>query len=65
MLRFQFFPRSHGITTSIKEVIDCFKEVENEINSDDYQYKSNQVLEILRPGLEKIKFDVENREVKK
>ncbi|MDX1349007.1 MAG: hypothetical protein R3279_02105 [Putridiphycobacter sp.] len=59
MIRYQFFPRSHGITPQVKNVIDCFKKVEGKISSDSLQLKSNDVLEELRPYLEAIKFKVE------
>ncbi len=59
MIKFQFFPRSHGITKHINTVIDIFKGVENKISSEDKHLNSNDVLEILRPGLETIEFKVE------
>lgn len=59
MVRFQFFPRSHGITEPIQNIINCFKEVEHEISSSNNHLNSNEVLEILRPGLENIDFKVE------
>ena len=27
---FQFFPRSHGVTPRIREIIECFKAVDKE-----------------------------------
>lgn len=59
MTKYQFFPRSHGITNEVKAVIDCFKKVESKITSDIHTLNSNSVLEELRPGLEKINFYVE------
>lgn len=59
MIRFQFFPRSHGITSEAKQVIDCFKIVDSEISSDNLKLNSNDVLEKLRPYLEGIDFKVE------
>jgi len=59
MIRFQFFPRSHGITTDVKKVINCFKKVENDITSNSFKLKSNEVLEKVRPHLEAIGYDVE------
>jgi hypothetical protein len=60
MVRFQFFPRSHGITQDIKLVISCFeKEIDN-IKSPDNNLSSNEVLEILRPHLEASGYIVES-----
>ena len=59
MIRFQFFPRSQGITEKIKEVIDCFEEVSDQINSFNFQFSSNEVLSILRPHLEELNYTVE------
>ena len=60
MIRFQFFPRSQGITESIQHVINCFVAAESEITSKSKNLSSNQVLERLRPGLESIGFLVES-----
>jgi len=59
MIRFQFFPRSQGITDSIQQVVNCFDAVESEITSSSTNLSSNKVLEKLRPGLENIGFRVE------
>jgi len=59
MIRYQFFPRSRGVTNEIREVINCFKAVENEIASENNKLVSNEVLAILRPHLEAINFNVE------
>ncbi|MBO7598956.1 MAG: hypothetical protein J6T70_18115 [Bacteroidales bacterium] len=59
MVRYQFFPRSRGVTTEIQAVIDCFKSVEEEIDSEHMDLKSNDVLKLVRPFLEKSNFVVE------
>ena len=59
MIRYQFFPRSHGATEDIKAVINCFKVVDKDISSDKLKLSSNEVLEKLRPHLEAIDYDVE------
>ncbi|QLE01029.1 hypothetical protein HX109_05410 [Galbibacter sp. BG1] len=64
MIRFQFFPRSHGITTDVKAVIQCFQKVENEISSGHLKLNSNDVLEVLRPHLEELEYDVETGKTK-
>lgn len=59
MLNFQFFPRSHGITDEINDIISCFKAHYDEINSEVNNLTSNAVLNVLRESLEKIGFTVE------
>ena len=50
-IRFQFFPRSTGITPNIKKVIDCFIQAESLITSIKFKFSSNEVLKKLRPFL--------------
>lgn len=59
MIRFQFFPRSHGITPEIAEVIRCFQLEDENIKSPDFNLTSNEVLEIVKPRLQEIDFLVE------
>ena len=59
MIQYQFFPRSQGITNEIKAVIESFKSVENEIDSNSKELKSNDVLAKVRPFLEQESFTVE------
>jgi len=59
MISFQFFPRSRGVSKEIKEIIDAFKTVENDIDSSITNLESNAVLSLLKPHLEKLKFKVE------
>ncbi len=56
MLRFQFFPRSQGITKQIQSLISCFEIEYDKIKSPDFNLSSNDVLESIRPHLEKIGF---------
>jgi hypothetical protein len=63
-INYQFFPRSRGITSEIQEVIDCFIEVENKINSDKHNLKSNEVLKELHKPLTRIKYSVETSKAK-
>lgn len=56
MIRFQFFPRSQGITKPIKDVIACFEKEVDKIKSPDFNLSSNEVLEVIRPHLENIDF---------
>lgn len=59
MIQFQFFPRSRGVTEDIQKVINCFKIVENEIDSDIHNLVSNDVLAVVRPYLENEGYKVE------
>lgn len=56
MIRFQFFPRSQGITNEIKSIISCFETEYENIKSPDFNLSSNEVLEVIRPHLERIDF---------
>ncbi|MBS1258040.1 MAG: hypothetical protein MAG551_01093 [Candidatus Scalindua arabica] len=64
MIRFQFFPRSHGITEKINSIIECFKSVEDDISSEKHTHSSNEVLKLLHLGLEEIGFNVETGKTK-
>lgn len=59
MIRYQFFPRSRGVTDEVQKVINCFKMVEDMIDSTCNELKSNEVLEKVRPFLEQEKYVVE------
>ncbi|MFK8008134.1 MAG: hypothetical protein AB8H03_17385 [Saprospiraceae bacterium] len=64
MIQYQFFPRSQGITPEIKEVIKCFINVNNKIDSDFKNLKSNDVLKELYLPLTKIGYAVETIKAK-
>lgn len=59
MIRFQLFPRSKCISKEIQAIVDCFEKEADRIKSPDNNLSSNEVLEIVRPRLEKINFKVE------
>ena len=59
MIQYQFFPRSIGVTSEVSDIIEAFKAVEVSIDSQSSTLKSNDVLEQLRPHLEKLGFTVE------
>lgn len=65
MIRFQFFPRSQGISSEINQIISCFEEAEKEISSNLFQYNSNTVLGKLKSRLEKLGYKVEKGKSKK
>mgnify|MGYP001561575006 CR=1 FL=1 len=64
MIKFQFFPRSHGIVKQIKQVVDCFKKEEQKIKSPENNLSSNEVLSIIRKDLENSGFIVETDKTK-
>lgn len=58
MINYQFFPRSHGVTPQIRDIINCFKKVD-ETRDENVHLKSNEMLALVRPHLEAIDFRVE------
>lgn len=58
MINYQFFPRSHGVTAQIREIINCFIDVD-EHRDPCVHLKSNEMLALVRPGLEALHFTVE------
>ncbi|MDE0011000.1 MAG: hypothetical protein OXU36_07630 [Candidatus Poribacteria bacterium] len=64
MLKYQLFPRSVGITEEIQHVIECFEQTYEQIKSPENAFKSNEVLDVLRPHLEGIGFTVETGKAK-
>ena len=60
MIQFQFFPRSLGINKKISDIIECFRAVEELINSKNHNLKSDEVLHLVQPYLENIGYLVEN-----
>lgn len=63
MLKYQFFPRSVGVTSEIKIIIDCFEKVYTLIDSSIHKHDSNKVLNRIRKGLELIEFKVEKSKI--
>ncbi len=64
MIRFQFFPRSQGLTKSMADVLSCFENEIEKIKSPDFNLSSNEVLEAVRPHLEAINFTCETGKTK-
>jgi hypothetical protein len=63
MINFQFFPRSHGMTSEMHDIVECFKRVDEEKNAN-VHLKSNDKLALLRPSLETLGFKVETGKTK-
>ena len=64
MIKYQFFPRSRGLTGEMQHIIDCFNTVNDSITSDCKDLNSNDVLAVLRPHLEQLDFVVETGKAK-
>ena len=63
MINYQFFPRSHGLTKEMAEIIDCFKAVDA-AKPVGVQFQSNHMLSLVRQHLEKYGFKVETGKAK-
>jgi len=59
-VKYQFFPRSQGITDEIYKIIQCFINVETEINSINNKLNSDEVLEKAAPFLLELGYKVES-----
>jgi hypothetical protein len=64
MLNYQFFPRSHGMTEQMKQVVACFEERYEWIDSSQHTLASNEVLSILSDNLLNAGFFVETSKAK-
>ena len=58
-MKYQFFPRSIGVTPAIAEVIQCFELIFDKIDSARNNLRSNEVLMALAPYLTEKGFRVE------
>ena len=58
-MKYQFFPRSQGMSNEMQAIISCFEEIYNEIDSERHSLSSNEVLGILCEPLKKLGYDVE------
>lgn len=60
MIKYQFFPRSRGITAEMQSIIQCFIDKQEDIDSCSHdKLESNDVLARVCPALEKRRFKVE------
>ena len=60
MLRYQWFPRSVGLTAQLRQVIQCFESAYDTIKSPENKLNSDAVLSHLKASLETIGFSVES-----
>jgi len=59
MINWQFFPKSLTIPTHLEEVVSVFNDNLSVIDSENFEYNSNDVLSKLRVSLEKLNFQIE------
>ena len=59
MLQYQLFPRSVGLTSQLRGVIECFEPDYEKFKSPENTLDSDGVLRFLRPHLERLGFAVE------
>lgn len=59
MINWLCFPQSKIIPNHLKDVVDVFEFYESTITSAKNNLNSNDVLETIRPGLEKLEFSIE------
>lgn len=59
MINWQYFPKSDKIPHHLEQVVNVFEENQVKINSEKYQYSSDEVLSQLKSGLERINYQVE------
>ena len=48
MIEYQFFPRSVALDTRMGQIVDCFRKVEQKIESPKNKLVSDQVLALLK-----------------
>lgn len=58
-VRWNHWPRSEMVNPNLLKVVEEFSAIHARITSARHGLKSNEVLELVRPGLEQIGFDVE------
>jgi len=59
MIQWQYYPKSLSPPNFLVKVVDCFRTVEENINSERHGLSSDEVLVFLRHPLEEIGFNVE------
>src|SRR3990167_4226047 len=64
MIKYQFFPRSVGITEQVQKIIGCFWAASDQICSPEHTLSSNEVLSILRAKLLEVPMQVEKSKTK-
>jgi hypothetical protein len=65
VIDWKFYPQNEVALDLLLGVIRCFENSEERITSDVQEHSSNEVLDILRPGLVKLGFEVEDKREKR
>ena len=61
VIDWKFYPLNKEVPRLLLEVVRCFESTEEKITSDAHKHGSDEVLGILRPGLVKAGFEVEDK----
>ncbi|MCR5788503.1 MAG: hypothetical protein K6G83_01300 [Lachnospiraceae bacterium] len=59
MINWMYFPKNQPLDAVSQEAVKAFQGIDSEIDSETHHYKNDEVLAIVRPGLEAINFMVE------
>jgi len=59
MINWQYFPKSDKIPNHLIQVIDVFEKEKEQIDSENHQFSSDEVLSFLRNRFEEINFEIE------
>ncbi|HAE44158.1 MAG TPA: hypothetical protein DCG37_01005 [Lachnospiraceae bacterium] len=65
MINWLYFPKNRPLDSISEQVVNAFRDIASEVDSETQTYESDEVLEIVRPGLETIGFKVEKSKKKK
>ena len=64
MINWMYFPKNQPLDKVSKQIINVFETISSKIDSHHHQLKSDEVLALVRPGLEDIGFSVEKSKKK-
>ncbi|GAA6616786.1 hypothetical protein [Scytonema sp. NUACC26] len=64
MLQYNFFPESFEKTYQVEKILQCFVQVQEQIDSQNSKLSSNEVLSVLRPYLKEVGMQVEEGKAK-
>ncbi len=59
MINWMYFPKNQPLDAVSQQVVRAFQNIASEVDSETHHYKSDEVLAVVRPGLEAISFSVE------
>ena len=65
MINWLYFPKNRPLDSISEQVVNAFRDIASEVDSETQTYESDEVLEIVRPGLETIGFKVEKSKKKR